>query len=231
MKIAVLGTGTVGRTLAEKIDSLGHDVVVGTRDVEATLARTEPDRLGNPPFAQWQANHPGVRLVTFADAGRHAEAVINATSGAASLSVLRAVGADHLEQKILIDVANPLDFSTGWPPALSPANTDSLGEQIQRAFPGAKVVKTLNTVNARVMVDPARVPGRHTVFVAGNDSDAKESVTGLLEEFGWNRADVMDLGDLHAARGMEMYLLLWLFVRGVLNTSDFNVNVVSAARL
>ena len=147
----------------------GHEVVIGTRNVADTLGRTDTDAMGNPPFAQWQAEQGDVALVSFADAGSDAEAVVNATAGSGSLAALTAVGADRLAGKVLVDVANPLDFSQGMPPVLSVANTDSLAEQLQRAFPGARVVKTLNTVTAQVMVDPSRVPGEHSMFMAGDD--------------------------------------------------------------
>jgi 8-hydroxy-5-deazaflavin:NADPH oxidoreductase len=223
MKVAVLGTGMVGRALAAKLADLGHDVVVGTRDVDATLARTDAGPMGHPPFAEWQKEHPNIRLVPYAEAGAHGETVVNATSGDGSMAALRAAG--DLAGKVIVDVANPLDFSQGFPPALWVCNTDSLGEQIQKAFPDARVVKTLNTVNANVMVEPSRVPGEHTVFVAGEDADAKETVTGLLQEFGWSEASIVDLGGIRAARGSEMYLPLWLSLMGALGTADFNIRV------
>jgi 8-hydroxy-5-deazaflavin:NADPH oxidoreductase len=223
MKIAVLGTGMVGRALAAKLADVGHDVVVGTRDVDATLARTLPGPMGHPPYAEWQKDHAKVRLLPFAEAGAHGEIVANATSGDGSIAALEAAG--DLAGKVIVDVANPLDFSQGFPPTLSVCNTDSLGEQIQKAFPGARVVKTLNTVNANVMVEPSRVPGEHTVFVAGEDAAAKETVKTLLREFGWSDGSILDLGGIRAARGVEMYLPLWLSLMGVLGTADFNIRV------
>lgn len=228
MKIAVLGTGMVGRALAARLAGLGHDVVIGTRDVDQTLARTEPDAMGNPPYAQWQEEQPDVRLVPFADAGAHGEIVVNATSGEGSLAALEAVGAANLAGKIIADVANPLDFSAGFPPSLSVVNTDSLGEQIQRAFPDAQVVKTLNTMNAYVMVDPSRVPGEHSVFVVGESATAKDTVKGLLREFGWKDDAILDLGGIRSARGTEMYLPLWLSLMQTLGSGDFNIKVVTA---
>lgn len=224
MRIAVLGTGSVGPTIAGALSALGHDVVVGTRDPQATLARTGPGATGGPPFAAWHAAHSSVGVATFADAAAGAEVVINATNGAGSLEALTAAGADNLAGKVLVDVANPLDFSHGFPPSLNPVNTDSLGEQIQRAFPEARVVKTLNTMNASVMVDPAAVAGGdHSVFVSGNDADAKETVTGLLKGFG--HRDVIDLGDITTARGAEMILPLWVRVWGAMGTAAFNFKV------
>ena len=223
MKIAVLGTGLVGRALAAKLADAGHDVVVGTRDVEATLARTEAGPMGHPPYAEWQKDHANVRLVAYTDAGVHGEIVVNATSGEGSIAALEAAG--DLAGKVIVDVANPLDFSQGFPPTLWVCNTDSLGEQIQKAFSDARVVKTLNTVNANVMVEPSRVPGEHTVFVAGEDAAAKETVKGLLKDFGWSETSIVDLGGIRAARGTEMYLPLWLSLMGALGTADLNIRV------
>lgn len=228
MRIGVLGTGTVGRALAGRLAALGHEVVIGTRDIEQTLARTDPDAMGNPPYLEWQQDNPSVRLAPFAEAGAHGELIVNATAGTGALSALEAAGATNLSGKVLVDVANPLDFSQGFPPLLSVANADSLAEQIQRAFPDARVVKTLNTMNAYVMIEPSRVPGRHSVFVAGEDAVAKETVKGLLGEFGWPEESMIDLGGIRAARGTEMYLPLWLSLMGVLGTGDFNIQVVKA---
>jgi len=229
MKIAVLGTGNVGRTLAGRLAEVGHDVVVGTRDPVATLARTEPDGMGTPPFAQWQAGHPAVRLVPFADAGAHGEVVVNATAGGGSLAALEAVGAASLDGKVLLDVGVPLDFSHGFPPSLLVKDTDSLAEQIQRAAPEARVVKSLNTMNCAVMVDPSRVPGPHDVFLAGDDPAAKEVVKGLLRELGWADEVIRDVGDLSAARGLEMFVALWVRLYASLGTADFNIHVAVAA--
>ncbi len=228
MKIAVLGTGMVGRALAGRLAGLGHDVVVGTRDVERTLARTEPDMKGTPSYAEWQRAHPEVRLAPFPDAGAHAEVIVNATAGAQSLAVLKMVGAANLAHKVLVDLAVPLDYSQGRPPRLTFANDDSLGEQIQRAFPDARVVKTLNTMHVQVMIDPARVPGRHNVFLAGENGSAKEIVKRLLGEFGWPGDSMIDLGGIRAARTTEMYAPLLFSLMGVFGTSDLNIAVVHA---
>ena len=226
MRVGVLGTGMVGQAIAGKLAELGHEVVVGTRDPAATLARQEPDFYGNPPIGTWLEQHPKVRLAGLADAAAHGELVVNATAGAAALEALRLAGEDNLDGKVLVDVANPLDFSQGMPPSLSVANTDSLAEQLQRAFPAARVVKTLNTVNAQLMVNPRLVAdGDHSVFVCGDDPEAKALVTGLLTEgFGWR--DVIDLGDITTARGAEMQMALWLRLMGSLGTPMFNFKVV-----
>jgi len=224
MKIAVLGTGMVGRTIAGALAGLGHDVVIGTRDPQATLARTEPDMMGTAPFAEWHSANAGVDVAAFADAASGAELIVNATNGAGSLAALAAAGTPNLAGKIIMDIANPLDFSQGMPPSLNPVNTDSLGEEIQRSFPEARVVKTLNTMTASVMVDPARVAGGdHTVFVSGDDADAKAAVTELLKGFG--HRDVIDLGDITSARGAEMILPIWLRIWGALGTGEFNFKI------
>ena len=224
MKIAVLGTGMVGQALAGRLSGLGHDVTIGTRDPQATLARTEPDGMGNPPFPAWAADHSDVSLATFADAAASAELVVNATNGYGALPALEAAGADNLAGKVVVDISNPLDFSQGFPPTLFVKDTDSLGEQLQRAFPQARVVKTLNTLNANLMVDPAALGAESSVFVSGDDADAKRTVTELLQSFG--HTDVIDLGDITTARGSEMLLPIWVRLMGVLGTASFNVRVV-----
>jgi hypothetical protein len=225
MKIAILGTGTVGRALAGRLAELGHEVSVGTRDVAATLSRTEPDGMGNPAYAGWAQSRPQLRLATFADAAAGAELIVNATNGTASIAVLTAAGRDNLAGKVLLDIANPLDFSAGFPPTLFVKDNDSLGEQIQREFPDLKVVKALNTMTAHLMVNPALLAdGQHTVFVSGNDADAKKTVIELLESFG--HTDVIDLGDITTARGSEMVLPMWVRLMGALNTPMFNFKIV-----
>lgn len=218
MDIAVLGTGVVGRTLAGRLDELGHRVAMGTRDPASTRARPDSDV---PP---WLAEHPAVTLETFADAAAGAELVVNATNGQATLEVLAQAGAQNLAGKPLMDLSNPLDFSQGFPPTLFVKDTDSLGEQVQRAFPDARVVKTLNTLNASLMVDPAALGAPTTVFVSGDDAAAKATVTTLLESFGWE--DVLDLGPLATCRGTELYLPLWLRTMQALGTAQFNLKII-----
>ncbi|GAA3223516.1 NADPH-dependent F420 reductase [Actinocorallia longicatena] len=223
MRIAVLGTGMVGRALADRLDELGHEVAVGTRDVAGTLARTVPD--GEVSYAAWQREHPSVRTETFAAAAAAAELVVNATGGTITLDALAAAGAANLAGKVLLDISVPLDFSKGFPPTLFVSGDDSLGERVQAAFPEARVVKALNTMNAEVMVRPALLgDDGHTVFVSGDDAEAKAVVTGLLTSFG--HTDVLDLGDITTARGTEMLLPLWLRLMGALGTHVFNFKVV-----
>jgi len=227
MKIGILGTGGVGQTLASKLAGLGHEVMMGTRDAAKTLANTAPGSFGRPPFSAWLKQNPTIRLGDYAEAARHGEVVINATNGMGSLAALRQAGANNLNGKILLEVANPLDFSKGMPPTLSVCNTDSLGEQIQREYPDVKVVKTLNTVTANVMVNPRQVAdGDHTLFVSGNDPEAKAQVISWLTAwFGWRH--IIDLGDITAARGVEMYLPVWLRLMGALGNGMFNIKVVA----
>ena len=212
MRIAVIGTGHAGRTLAQGFQRIGHDVVVGTRDPDATRAREEWLGLDVP-------------LAALGMVAADADLVVNATNGQASLAALGEVGSDHLAGKVILDVANPLDFSQGFPPTLSVKDTDSLAEQIQRAFPDARVVKSLNTVTAAVMVDPSTVgDGDTTMFVAGDDEEARQQVSELLRELGW--LDIVELDGLQNARGLEMWLPLWVRLMGALGTGQFNIKLV-----
>jgi len=204
MRIGVLGTGTVGTTLAGKLRELGHDVRVGSRD---------------------GSKGDG----TFAEVAAHGEVLLNCTAGTVSLQALEQAGEDNLRGKVLIDVANPLDFSAGFPPRLSVCNDDSLAEQIQKRFPATRVVKALNTVGAPVMVEPGIVPGEHVIFVAGDDAAAKEQVMELLASMGWARERVLDLGGIAASRGPEMYLPLWLSLFGRHGSPLLNIQVLRGA--
>lgn len=225
MKFAVFGTGTVGQAVGGRLAELGNEVVFGTRDPSATLARTGVDNYGNPAFGEWLGQHPGVELATFAEAAAAAEVVVNATNGYGSLAAL-AAGADHLDGKVIVDISNPLDFAQGFPPSLFVKDTDSLAEQIQRQFPQARVVKTLNTLTANLMIDPKQLAGGdHTVLVSGDDAQAKQVVTEMLRSFGWT--DVLDLGDLSTARGAELYVGLWVrLLPATGGNGQFNIKVV-----
>jgi 8-hydroxy-5-deazaflavin:NADPH oxidoreductase len=215
MKTGVLGTGMVGKAIATKLVGLGHDVMMGSRTAD------------NEQAAEWvSAAGSRASLGTFAEVAGFGELLFNCTAGAGSLDALRSANPEDLAGKVLIDVANPLDFSQGMPPSLFVSNTDSLGEQIQRAFPDTRVVKALHTMNCEVMVDPAKVPGEHDVFVSGNDEAAKADVRELLQSFGWPTERIVDLGDITSARGTEMYLPLWLRLWGAVQTGYFNIKVV-----
>jgi len=220
MKIGIFGTGMVGVALGTKLASRGHKVMMGSRTVD------------NAKAADWvRAAGTNASAGTFTDAAAHGETVVNCTAGSASLEALRLAGEKNLEGKILIDVANPLDFSRGFPPSLTVCNTDSLGEQIQAAFPRTKVVKTLNTMNCVVMVDPSIVPGEHDAFVCGDDPEARAQVTAWLGEwFGWRPERVIDLGDITSARGTEMMLPVWLRLWGTFKTPNLNFHIALGAK-
>jgi 8-hydroxy-5-deazaflavin:NADPH oxidoreductase len=222
MKVAIIGSGIVGQTLGKKLVELGHNVVLGTRDPnQLDEAKGWAGSLGD-----W-LNTVGNKatVATFAAAAAQGEIIINATHGMTSLAALQTAGAENLQGKILIDVANELDFSQGMPPKSMAADTTSLGEKIQAAFPNTKVVKTLNTMNCQMMVDPKQLAdGNHTVFVSGNDADAKAKVTELLQSFGWT--DIFDLGDITSARGTEMMMPIWLRAFGKLGNVPYNFKIV-----
>jgi hypothetical protein len=229
MKIALIGTGIVGRTLASKLLEVGHEVMMGTRNVQNKLASTEKDSYGNPPFSEWLRTNSKVKLGSFAEAAAEGELIINATHGSSSVSALILAGTKNLEGKILIDIANPLDFSKGVPPGLLPGlnNTNSLGEEIQKTFPGAMVIKTLNTMWCGLMINPDLVGnGDHMNFISGNSAEAKNSVKKLLYQFGWLEKNIIDIGDITGARATESMLPIWLRLMGVLKGGVFNFKIV-----
>jgi 8-hydroxy-5-deazaflavin:NADPH oxidoreductase len=218
MRIGVLGTGVVGRTLGGKLVELGHEVRMGSR------------QAGNENAVEWaQGAGEGASEGTFADAAEFGELLVNATGGSVSVDALEMAGAENLAGKVLVDVSNALDFGGGGPPVVGVAADDSLGERIQAAFPDARVVKALNTMNASLMVAPASIDESTNVFVCGDDDQAKAMVIELLETFGWLSADIIDLGDISAARGAELYVALWVRLMGALGTPSFNIRVVREA--
>src|SRR5664279_3724452 len=210
----VLGTGIVGQTIGSALLNLGHKVMLGARDASNEKAAAWAAEAGE------RASHG-----TFRDAAGFGEIVINATSGDGTLQALEAAGTDQLAGKVVIDVSIPLDFSNGFPPSLSVPSTDSLAERIQRAHPSARVVKTLQTMNCAVMVEPASVPGEHHVFVCGDDADAKATVVELLGSLGWPADRIIDLGGIVGARGTEAYILFWVQLRIAFGSNDFNIQV------
>jgi len=214
LKIGVLGTGMVGSTIGSKLVQLGYEVKMGSRTAN------------NENAHKWVlASGPRSSQGTFADAAAFGEIVFNCTAGRASLEALKLAGGRNLTGKILVDVANPLDFSKGMPPTLTISNSDSLGEQVQRAYPDVKVVKTLNTISCSVMVNPGIVHGEHDVFISGNDPAAKKLVADILKNgFGWK--SVVDLGDITTARGAEMLLPLWVRLYGLYQNPNFNFKIV-----
>jgi 8-hydroxy-5-deazaflavin:NADPH oxidoreductase len=224
MKIGIIGGGGVGQAIGGKLQANGHAVVIGIRNPsDAELAK---DRQMARPLKDW-IKDTGAKVASFADAAEHGEILVNATSGGASIEALTQAGAANIGSKILIDIANPLDFSKGMPPSLLPQydHGTSLGEEIQKAFPNAKVVKTLNTISNTIMINPAAIAGEHDLFVAGNDADAKATVTAFVKkEFGWK--SIVDVGDITGARGTEHILPLWVRLWGVLGTPTFNIRIV-----
>lgn len=215
MKIGVFGTGMVGEAIGSKLVELGHEVMMGSRSRDNKNAKAWADKVGKSGKAG-----------TFADAAHFGELLVNCTKGSHSLEAFRLVDRKDVSGKIIVDVANPLDASHGMPPVLSISNTDSLGESIQREFPDAKVVKTLNTVNCQVMINPTRIPGEHEIFICGDDENAKKTVRGLLADFGWKAP--IDLGDITNARATEQLMPIWIRLWGKLGTADFNFKIVKS---
>jgi hypothetical protein len=229
MKIAIIGTGIVGKTIASKLVELNHDVMMGTRNVSDKLASTQTDNYGNPPFGEWIKTNSKVKLGSFAEAAAFGELVVNATNGSNSLTALILAGTKNLAGKVLIDISNPLDFSNGMPPSLLPGlnNTNSLAEEIQKTFPDAMVIKTLNTMWCGLMVNPNLVGnGDHINFISGNNSEAKNKVIKLLNQFGWLDKNIFDIGDITGARATESLLPIWLKVMGVTKNGAFNFRLV-----
>lgn len=217
MKIAVLGTGNVGDTIGSKLIEIGHFVMMGSRTAENEKAKSFVAK-----------HHDKASTGTFSDAAAFGEIIFNCTAGVGSLEALKMAGEKNLNGKIIVDIANPLDFSKGMPPSLAVCNTNSLGEEIQKAFPQAKVVKALNTMWCGLMVNPAMINGGdHSTFVSGNDTAAKEEVKKILKSFGWAEKNILDLGDITKARGTEMYLPLWLSIYGATNNGAFNIKIIS----
>lgn len=223
MKIGILGTGVVGRTLAEKLSQLGHLVMIGTRDKEKTLVQKDNEQ---PSFSEWLKDNSKIKLGGLSEAASFGELLINATQGVGSIEALKLAGEKNLAEKILLDISNPLDFSKGMPPSLTISNTDSLGEQIQKAFPKIKVVKSLNTLSAYLMINPALLPEPTNIFLNGNDMEAKTQVRRLLNSLGWNDKVIIDMGDITTARGTEQLLPIWVRLWGVLQTPIFNFKIV-----
>lgn len=217
MKIAVLGTGMVGDTIGSKLIELGHTVMMGSRTADSEKAKTFVDK-----------HHGKATSGTFADAAAFGDIIFNCTAGVASLDALKMAGENNLREKIIVDIANPLDFSKGIPPSLAMCNTNSLSEEIQKTFPHSKVVKALNTMWCGLMVNPGMINGGdHSTFVSGNDPGAKDEVKQILKSFGWAEDNILDLGDITTARGTEMYLPIWLSIYGATNNGAFNIKIVS----
>jgi predicted dinucleotide-binding enzyme len=225
MRIGIIGTGGVARTLAGALARNGHEVALGSRDPDAALARDDVNAQTGTTLSGWSATNPDVRIVTNAEAAAHGATVWNAASGVASLGGLETAIGGHVAGKIFVDITNPIVRSAEGV-TLDPIGTDSFAERIQRSFSTARVVKALNTVTAAVMIDPASLGGGdHTLPICGNDDDAKREVTGWLTDwFGWR--DILDIGDLSAARAQEAYLLFWLRLMQTTGSSIVSTKVV-----
>jgi 8-hydroxy-5-deazaflavin:NADPH oxidoreductase len=229
MKIAIFGTGAVGQALALKLSESKNDVMIGTRNVAEKSISTVKDNYGNPSFSEWYKTNKSIKLGSFAEAAAFGEIILNCTHGGSSLSALRLANEKDLEGKVLIDIGNPLDFSKGMPPGLLPGlnNTNSLGEEIQKAFPKTMVVKTLNTMWCGLMVNPGMIGGGdHINYISGNDANAKIKVKKLLNQLGWHDDNILDLGDITGSRATESLLPIWLRVMGVLQSPAFNFKIV-----
>ncbi len=202
MKLGILGTGKVAQTLARRWSAAGHQVTFGSRDPKAK------DGLDGP-------------VTTLAEVVAGSDVVVNATPGSASLETLEKIGASAFAGKILIDVANANtpSFELVYP-------NSSLGEKLQAALPGAKVVKTMNTAAMLVMTDPSVLPPS-SVFVSGDDAAAKGTVTALLRDLGWDNESIVDLGGIASARGTEHYFLMFAALMQALGTPRFNIRLVS----
>jgi predicted dinucleotide-binding enzyme len=225
MKISVLGTGDVGRTLSSAYVKKGHEVTIGTRNTEEKLAeQSTHDRYVS--FSEWYKENKEIKLVTFSESASQGEIVINATNGVNSLNALDLAGEENLSGKILIDISNPLEYSNGKMSLVEGLNnTNSLGEEIQKEFPEAKVVKTFNTMWCGLMVNPTLIKGDHINYISGNDSDAKEKVKNLIRQFGWKDENIIDLGDISAARAQESVLLIWARLWTIMKTGAFNFTI------
>jgi len=196
-KIGVLGTGMVGQTIGSRLVALGYEVMMGSR------------KKDNEKAVKWASeNGANASNGTFADAAKFGSIIFLCTKGEATLEILKLAGHENFKNKTVADISNPLDFSKGMPPTLFVCNDNSLGEKVQEAIPGAFVVKTLNIVNCEVMVNANKSGGSPTMFVSGNNADAKKEITGILKQFNWE--DVIDLGNISTARGTEMMLPIWL---------------------
>ncbi len=225
MRVAILGTGKVGQTLAEKFHSLGYEVIMGTREVKATLGRSN----NGSTFTEWHSNNNQIILKTFIEAVNQCEIIVNALNGAHTISALQSCNVTDFDNKIVIDVANPLDLSNGFPPTLIEGlnNNNSLGETIQSLLPKANVVKTLNTMWCGLMVNPKLINnGQHQNYICGNNIHAKEKVIEILMEFGWSKDNILDLGGISNARGTEAILLIWTRIFKATQNGAFNMQIV-----
>ncbi|MBD0297118.1 MAG: NAD(P)-binding domain-containing protein [Bacteroidota bacterium] len=218
MKIGILGTGVVGETIGSALINKDHQVLMGSRKAGNDKAKTWVKRAGKSASEG-----------TFSDAALFGEVIFLCLNGGYALDALDTVKRDDINGKILIDLTNPLDFTRGMPPFILHEYHDrSLGEKIQETVPNAYVVKTLNTVNCNVMVEPRKINnGNHSLFICGDDANAKNQVMHfLVDNFGWLPESFIDLGDIRAARVTEAYVPLWAMMYQALGTPAFSIKVV-----
>lgn len=206
MKVGIFGTGNVGRTIAEKFASEGNEVMIGTRDVEDTLAKTEPDAMGNPAYKAWQKNNLRVKLGSFEDTAKFGELIVISTSGNAAKKAIELGGKENFSGKIVIDMTNPVESSV--PPKYYGEFGNSIGEQVQHLLPEAKVVKTFNQMGVQIVVNPQREDGDPVLFLAGNDTEAKLQVSEIAKKWGWK--EVVDFGDISQSFWLETLVMLWI---------------------
>lgn len=226
MKVAVLGTGMVGRSLAAKLSALGHEVIMGTRDVQTTLSISEVDSLGNTPMKKWLSEHRNITLLNFSQAANNAQVIFLPVHGSTAQKILGHIERKDLDDKTVIDVSNSLVFGEpGALPHLEITSTTSIGESLQDAFPKANIVKALNNIQHSLMIEPELISGNHNVFISGNNQKAKDEAKKILSEFGWNEKQMIDLGGIVYARAMEMNVLLWWRMYEILGTGDFNFEI------
>jgi predicted dinucleotide-binding enzyme len=214
-QVAVLGSGVVGRRLAAGFKSRGHDVMIGTRD---------PDKAD---LREWlNGDGAGVRTGSFGEAATHGELLVLAVLGDAALAAINEAGAENFAGKVVIDAMNPLDFSGGFPPKLSISGADSLGERVQAALTDARVVKAFNTIGNEYFVDPRFSEGAPTMLIAGNDGDAKATVSAVLSDFGWS--DVIDIGGIEGSRELEAICIAWVKIGGARGSFDHGFKLLVA---
>jgi predicted dinucleotide-binding enzyme len=219
MKIGILGAGPVAQTIGTALVQNGHTVFLGSR--------SSP----NEKVAAWlhQCGGRG-KSGSFQEAATFGELLFVCLNGGVAVDVINQTGAESFREKVVIDVTNPLDFSRGMPPTLLPPynNQYSLGEHIQATLPDAFVVKALNTVTARLMVNALLVnDGNHNLFICGNNAEAKNTVKHLLaENFYWKPENIMDMGSIESARLTEAIIPFWVGVMQVMGTSLFNYQIV-----
>ena len=213
MRVGVLGTGEVARRLAGGFRSRGHDVMIGSRDP------------AKPELREWLSGEgAGVEAGTFAQTAAHGELLVLAVLGNAAEEAIAQAGPENFGGKVVIDAMNPLDFSGGFPPKLSISGEDSLGERVQRALPDARVVKAFNTIGSPYFVDPSFSQGRPTMLIAGNDEDAKRTVTDVLADFGWT--DTVDIGGIAGSRELEAICIVWVKIGGARGAWDHGFSLL-----